>query len=172
MKKAILGSTLLLAILGTFWWSAAVGEDQPDPKEQQAKLKEEFKSTMSNATLSGFFTVTGMETKAGLKEEKYTLGDVYEDTDGKWVINARIQYGDHDVTLPIKLDVIWAGDTPVIELTDLPVPGLGTFTARVLIYRDQYAGTWSGGDHGGHLFGKVVHAGDEKGETKKPASKP
>ena len=32
----------------------------------------------------------------------------------------------------------------------------GKFTCRVLVYRDQYAGTWSGGDHGGHLFGRVV----------------
>jgi len=52
----------------------------------------------------------------------------------------------------------WAGDTPVIEITDLSLPGMGTYTARVVLYRGQYAGTWSGrGGAGGQLFGKILH---------------
>ena len=42
---------------------------------------------------------------------------------------------------------------PLITLTDLAIPGMGTYTARVILYRDQYAGTWSGKDHGGQIFG-------------------
>jgi hypothetical protein len=40
----------------------------------------------------------------------------------------------------------------------------------VLIFGDQYAGTWSGGDHGGHLFGRIEKTppededGDENAE--------
>ena len=45
--------------------------------------------------------------------------------------------------------------------SDLAIPGFGTFTSRVLIYRGQYAGTWDGGDHGGHLFGKIEKIEDE-----------
>jgi hypothetical protein len=56
--------------------------------------------------------------------------------------------------------VVWAGDTPVITLDKMPIPGFGTFTCRVMIFGDQYAGTWDGGDHGGHLFGKIVPAED------------
>jgi hypothetical protein len=56
--------------------------------------------------------------------------------------------------MPLK--VFWAGDTPVISLTDLSIPGLGTYTARVMVYRDQYAGTWKAKDHGGHLFGRIT----------------
>ena len=38
----------------------------------------------------------------------------------------------------------------------LTIPNLGTYTARVLFYGDQYAGTWSAGaDHGGHLWGRI-----------------
>jgi len=33
---------------------------------------------------------------------------------------------------------------------------MGTFTARVVLYRDQYAGTWSGEKSGGQMFGKIV----------------
>jgi hypothetical protein len=48
-------------------------------------------------------------------------------------------------------------DTPVITLTDISILGFGTYTARVVLYRDQYAGTWSGKNYGGQLFGKIVH---------------
>ena len=44
----------------------------------------------------------------------------------------------------------------MITLTDLSIPGVGSYTARVVIYGDQYAGTWSGKNVGGQLFGKVV----------------
>jgi len=47
------------------------------------------------------------------------------------------------------------------------MPGLGTFTSRVLVYRDEYAGTWTGGDHGGQMFGKIERAGSQD----KPAEK-
>ena len=45
---------------------------------------------------------------------------------------------------------------PIITLTDLSIPGLGTYTARVIIYRDQYAGTWSAAEVKGQLFGRIV----------------
>ena len=59
--------------------------------------------------------------------------------------------------LPVTVHVKWAGDTPVIELTDESVMGMGTFTARVVIYRGHYAGMWSNAKgHGGQMFGDVV----------------
>jgi len=129
----------------------------------RAALEKQFEETLSGATLEGTFTTTGKEDK-GLTREKYTLGKVKKLKDDTWLFETRIQYGDHDVTLPLALQVKWADDTPVITLTDVLVPGFGKFTARVLIYRGQYAGTWSGGDHGGHLFGKVLKAAKD-GET-------
>jgi hypothetical protein len=35
---------------------------------------------------------------------------------------------------------------------------MGTYTARVMIYRDRYAGTWSGGNHEGQLWGRIERA--------------
>jgi hypothetical protein len=75
-----------------------------------------------------------------------------------------VKYGDKDVTVPIPLEIKWAGDTPVITLTDLAIPGLGTFTARVLIYDDRYAGTWQHGKVGGSLFGKIEKIEKTKSE--------
>lgn len=119
----------------------------------QAALESKFQETMTGVTLAGTFTLSDRPGKTF--EERYTISKVTRLTGDTWLFNSRIKYGSHDVTVPIPLAVKWAGDTPVITLTDLPIPGLGTFTARVMIFRGQYAGTWSGKDHGGHLFGKL-----------------
>jgi hypothetical protein len=87
--------------------------------------------------------------------EKYTITRVTKSKDDYWIFVARIQYGKRDITIPMSLQVKWAGDTPVITLTDLTIPGLGMFTSRVLIYGDRYAGTWQHGKTGGHLWGRI-----------------
>ena len=73
----------------------------------------------------------------------------------KWTIVARVKYGKYDLKVPIFLNVDWAGDTPVMSLTNLTIPGLGTFTSRTMFYGDRYVGTWQHGKVGGHMFGHV-----------------
>jgi hypothetical protein len=51
----------------------------------------------------------------------------------------------------------WAGDTAVLGVDKLPVPGGGVYTARVLFYDNIYSGTWSGGNYGGLLRGVITH---------------
>lgn len=121
-------------------------------KNQWKDLERQFRDSLSGATLAGRFTGHGRS----LSEEKYTIEKVTKLTHNLWLFHARIQYDSHDLTVPLPLGVKWAGDTPVITLTDVPIPGLGTYTARVLIYRNQYAGTWSGHGTGGHLFGNII----------------
>ncbi len=132
---------------------SASGQD-----EDREELEREFRAALSGATLEGAFTASDAPEGTPPTRERYTIRDVRKLRDDLWQFTARIEYGGRDVTVPIPIEVKWAGDTPVLTLTDLPIPGLGTFTARVLIHRGQYAGTWSGGDHGGHLFGRVVPA--------------
>ncbi len=119
------------------------------PNEQR------FQEILSGVTLVGHFTIAGEADSGTLREEKYTITKVTKLSDDYWLFFARIQYGGRDVTVPLKLEVKWAEDTPIITLTDLELPNLGTFTARVIIYRGQYAGTWSSDKHGGHLFGII-----------------
>lgn len=137
---------------------ATVAEDQPATPDRETLISQ-FEKSMSGATLVGYFTINGHESKSGLKEEKYHLKSVKKLKHGDfWEF--QYQYGNgKTITLPVEIK--WAGDTPVITLTDVLVPGAGTFTARVLFYRNEYAGTWSASDHGGRLFGKVVPAGDD-----------
>lgn len=162
------------------------GQDAPakPPAEavSQEELEREFSETMSGATLVGSFTslnfarldeADNAKAEAGknggkegeknepalrLKQDRYTLGKVAKIKDDTWLFESRIQYGDHDLTLPLTIQVKWAGDTPVITLSDLTIPGLGTFSARIVVYRDCYAGMWVHGDHGGQMFGRVVKA--------------
>jgi len=154
-------------------WIASVAVAQPAAEKNdkaapsQEELEKQFAETMSGATLVGNFTIAGMESDKPLKPERYTLGKVSKLKNGYWQFETRIQYGEHDVKLPLALEVKWSGDTPMITLTDVTIPGLGTYTSRVLVYRNQYAGTWSGSNHGGHLFGKVTRDTDKAAPEKK-----
>ena len=44
----------------------------------------------------------------------------------------------------------------LLHLLDARPTHLGGTMKQVLVYRGQYAGTWSAKDHGGELFGKIV----------------
>ena len=98
-------------------------------------------------------------------KDEYRLHKVAKLSDDRWLFEAEFKLGDVNLKVPIPLEVRWAGDTPVVQLTDLPIGGSGPFTARVLFYGDQYAGTWSGKDHGGHLFGKIVRGEPTTGNS-------
>jgi hypothetical protein len=147
---------------------AAQPTKEAGPPNRQ-ELEKRFGEQMSGATLVGHFTDRTREDAKLTREEKYTLGKVSKLQGDTWLFQARIQYGEHDVTLPLPLRVVWAGDTPVITLDKVAIPGFGMFTCRVMIFGDQYAGTWDGGNHGGHLFGKVVRKEKDGkgGEAKK-----
>ncbi len=154
MAGILLCSAAMLLLLAT------VSCTRKGHAQETADLEKQFQEKLSGATLVGNFTREGK----GLTEEKYTIEKVSKLSGDTWVFHARIQYGQRDVTLPLPLQVKWAGDTPVITLTDFAVPTVGTYTARVLIYRDQYAGMWKGKGGGGHLFGRIV--------KEKPAAAP
>ena len=116
---------------------------------------------LSGATLEGSFTVSGRGIAPA--PEKYTLGEVKKLDGNLWLIPTRIQYGGKDAQLPITLPIEWAGDTPVVIVDNVGLPGFGTVSARVLFFADHYAGYWQHGDATGNLFGTIHRA-------KKPAA--
>jgi hypothetical protein len=139
----------------------AAEEKDPAPKNgaaekpDQEALEKAFAEKLTGSALVGTYTVVGQNNDKPPKGERYELETVKKLRDDYWVFTARIKYGDQDVKVPITLKVLWAGDTPVITLTDLTIPGLGTFTARVLIYGDRYVGTWQHDKVGGHMWGTI-----------------
>lgn len=117
------------------------------PAEQQ------FQQAMTNVTLTGFFT-SGESPEA--KEDKYSIDRVTKIKEDTWNFEARIQYGTREFKATIPVPVKWAGDTPVLTLSNYLIKGHGVFSARILIYNGMYAGTWGAQDHGGKMFGKIV----------------
>ena len=164
--------TITTILLGTVLLSSVIIADQPTvtpvPKPaatpttapSQPDLDKKFADLMSNGKMSGSFTMNGSD-KIG--HDEYSLGEVKKADGDNWQITANIKYGKHDVSLPLVVPVKWAGDTPVISVTDFGFPGLGKYTARVLFYGDEYVGIWSSSDgsHGGKMWGKVEKAKKE-----------
>ena len=119
-----------------------------------AESYEKFSDAMKGVRFTGFFTVDGSDQPPS--EETYEIHSVQKfGEDDLWIFTARIKYGKKDVTLPMPLPVKWVGEVPVITMQDLNIPGLGTFSAHVVIDGQKYAGTWSHGKVGGHLYGKI-----------------
>jgi hypothetical protein len=119
------------------------------------ELEKQFAQMMTGAALVGHSTLDGKEGLSG--EERCSIDRVTKVGGDVWMFRARMKLEGHEIPVPIPVTIKWAGDTPVIEVTDIGIPGMGSYTARVILYRDRYAGTWSGKDHGGQLFGAIVH---------------
>jgi len=154
---------------------AAKPADESPKSGRRAELEKQFQERLTEATLEGIWQMTG---KSGLAAEeplseplpdRYEIASVAKILDDFWVINARIQYGDRDVTVPITVRVVWVEDTPVITLDDLSIPLIGTYSARVIIHRNFYSGTWLSNEnnYGGILAGRIRKSGDAP-----PAAKP
>ena len=131
----------------------ALGQSAPPPDLNAAE--KQFQDAMVNVKLVGFYT---MGDSSELHDDSYVIERATKVKDDLWKFEARIQYNKKDFKIALNLPVKFAGDTPVISLTDSMVPGFGKFTARVVLYNGTYAGTWSGtgAGHGGAMFGKIV----------------
>ncbi|MAG58054.1 MAG: pyrrolo-quinoline quinone [Planctomycetes bacterium] len=142
----------------------ALAQNRPAPtgNPERAARHAKFKELLTGSRLVGFFTTEGQ--KGPAKRDSYTIKKVVKLKGDKWRIQASVEYRKIPITVPIIVDVRWAGDTPMIQITKLNIPLLGTFTARVLFYDGQYAGMWSGDDHGGQMYGRVVPADEGKGD--------
>jgi hypothetical protein len=148
MKRAVVFLALVAAALVIF---ALIRGRAPQSESERNRA---FAESMSGVTLVGYSTRLNRE---GLsRQERYHIDGVNHVSGDTWLFRTRLNYSEKEIPVPIPLTVRWAGDTPVITLTDLTIPGVGTFTARVVLYRGQYAGTWSGHGHGGQLFGEIV----------------
>jgi hypothetical protein len=133
----------------------AFAQDAPPPPELNAAEKQ-FQESLNNVTLVGYFT---QGDTAELHEDKYVIERVSKVKADTWKFEARIQYNKKDLKIAMPLPVKFAGDTPVISLTNFTVPGFGAFNCRVVFYNGVYAGTWGSTGpkpHGGAMFGKIV----------------
>ncbi|MEC9091610.1 MAG: hypothetical protein VX438_02805, partial [Planctomycetota bacterium] len=139
-----------------------------DLDDQRKARYEKFAREMSGVKLIGTFTIDGQKGK--LLEEEYTIDKVEKFGEGNlWIFTARIKYGKIDVPVPLTIPVEWAGDTPMVGISNFKIPlvGSGAFGARVIFYKGKYAGTWSHDKVGGHMFGRIEKNKPEKAKAAK-----
>ena len=129
-------------------------EAKPAPTPE---LEAKFISTLTNATLKGHSAMIKDGQLGPDKEEAYQIVSVKKLEGDHWQINARFQYGGKALDLPIPALLKWAGDAPVLIFDGINLGGPNTYSARLMVYDTTYAGTWSGGDHGGMLYGLISH---------------
>ena len=167
MKKKIATRTVLLSLTicllaqaGIFSRCGFAQEDAPTKTTNDADLNQKLAKFLTGTRWEGHFTMTGEESP---KKEHYEIIKAEKADEGDlWNLVVRIKYGEKDVTQPLPpIAIKWAGRTPIITVDNVAVPTLGTFDARVVVRKGgkgqpgKYAGTWSHGKVGGHLYGMI-----------------
>ena len=149
---------LLLALAGGAGWLASgVGIGRAAPEASLEERERAFDARMREVVLDGSFTVAWPEPRDGVYRDRYEIAGVTKLDGDRWRFDARIAYGDVDVTLPVVVPILWAGDVPMIRMVDVEIPGLGEeFGATIVFDGDRYGGTWDHGEVGGFMFGRVV----------------
>jgi len=137
------------------------------PKPSQEELEAKFKALLTNATFTGRWSSTKDGVLGPEREDKYTVVGAAKVEGESWVVSARMEFRGRAFVLPIPVQVKWAGDTAVLVVDNMGIPGGGnTYSARVLFHGQSYVGTWSGGENGGLIYGLI------KNEPAPAASQP
>mgnify|MGYP004055898043 FL=1 len=144
----------VLALILVFSYVHLIHANDKERNDDLAKM-------LTGSKFVGVFTIDGQE---GIPaKEEYIIKSVKKLTKSDtWIFQARIKYGKQDVTLPVPVPIKWAGKTPVIEMDNLKIPLLGTFSAHIVIDDGKYAGTWKHGEVGGHMFGNIIKIKESK----------
>ena len=164
-----LHKTVLVATCAFVAQSLFAQTQVPAPKEKPKSAaqtqkalpsdpEERFKTLFTKATLSGRWArlkdgVLGEE-RSG---DKYTILSVVKRDGDNWTVNAKMKYGEKELLLPVPVRMNFAGDTAILTVDDLGIPGGGTYTARLLIFERTYSGTWKDQRGGGMLYGTITN---------------
>lgn len=154
MPKSI-QSLCLTLVLSLSIASIAQAEEATTSDIELTDREKRFAAMLSNVTLVGSYTQQNENDRP--EKERYTIYRVSKipGRDSLWRFDVRMEFGTVNLRLPLALPVQWVGRTPMIVLDDYGIPGLGSFSARVLFDGSRYAGTWQHGKVGGHLFGII-----------------
>ena len=146
--------------------------DKPKFDQEEAEMK--FKALLTKATLAGYATSLKDGKLGEEKGDKYNVVNVVKTGGDALVVSARLKYGDREFVAPIPVQVKWAGDTPVMIVDNVGIPGGSTYSARVMFYNQTYSGTWTGArGGGGMIYGVItndVELNRQEGSTNQPAA--
>ncbi len=149
-------ASVAVVALTACWISPTLAADSAEaPAAKIPEAHRKIADYLSGAVLTGGYRNDAGDSGGVIHEESYEIKNCEPLGQDRHRMTVRIRYGDVDADFPVELSIYFAAGTPVLTLQDAWIPGLGTFSARVLIQDDRYAGTWQHGEVGGHLFGAV-----------------
>ena len=134
--------------------SAAPPNTAASAAAQEQDRDRKFSALMNGVIMKGRSTSLSHDRVSG--EEQYIIEKVTKLRDTTWLVESRFKVGEREFPISMPVQIEWAGDTPVLCVTDFAIPGMGTYTARVVLHSGQYAGTWNGKGYGGQMFGVLV----------------
>ncbi len=145
----------LLCLFAVSLAHSTSGQDAEKPTAEAESRETRLADYLNRSKFVGRFTVDGRE-DGKLKPETYEISKCEKlPADDMYRLTAKIVYGDTNSEVPLDLKIVWAENTPVITIDSMWIPGMGTFSSRVMIHNNRYAGTWTHDEKGGHLFGKI-----------------
>lgn len=161
---------LVATLLACFSFVSTARAEDPAKPAAEAKtpsaeeLIKNLEAELTGMKLTGRFTTIGKE--GGAKEESYIIHRATKMPDGNlWMLSASMN---DKKPMSVPIDIEWAGTTPILSMTEMTIPGVGTFSCRVVLYDGMYAGTWRHDSITGHLYGTMAKIP----ATEKPEAKP
>jgi hypothetical protein len=151
---AVLALVVLILVFVGGWIVGRAGIGTVVKVASLSDTERQFADRMKDVRLVGTFNMKGREGQPP-RSDSYEIQSVEKVGDNLWRFNARMHCCGVDGAIPIVLPMQFIGDTPVIMMTDTPIPGVGTFTVRLFFYGDEYAGTWAHGEAGGQMSGRL-----------------
>lgn len=175
MKRTIL-PLLLATLLGATAEQPAplAAEQAPEPQAGEPALnalETALVATLTEATFIGRWHPIADGEVGAERRDRYSIAGAEKTGDNRWVIRARLSADMPDLIVPVPVRIEWAGDAAVLIVDDFGLPGMNPYSARVLIFDDTYAGTWSGGGMAGLISGIIAREADggEPNERPDPA---
>jgi hypothetical protein len=147
---------LLIAAFSAGWLVARLGLGAAVDPASLSEAERQFTERMRDVSLIGTFTIDGQDDRTP-HQDRYDISSVEKVGDNLWRFTVDMHCCGVNGAIPVAVPMRWiGGDTPMIMMTDTSLPGVGTFTVRLLFYGDRYAGTWQHRTVGGHMWGRIA----------------
>lgn len=157
----LIALTTILAAFSTVIEAKEHSEAGPELNERE----QAFVDRMNNALFVGRWCLVKEGQMGEDRADEYVIQSASKVEGDDWVITTRMKFGGVDVNVNVPVQVKWAGDTPVISVTDVKIPQVGEYSARVAVDGDQYGGSWRGVGYGGLMYGVIKKQESESAEA-------
>ena len=151
--KIAAGLVLVVAVFLAGWIAGRTGIGAAVDPASLVDRERVFTERMKDVSLVGRFTIAGREDRTA-SPDRYDISSVEKVGDDLWRFTVSMS-DSGNVVVPITVPMRWVSNTPVIDMQNYSIPGMGTFSAHVVFDGNQYAGTWANPKVGGLMYGTI-----------------